>query len=195
MLSYILYFIYSFLIVYIYNLFNIQNYKFISCIYLILLVSMFFLLDIKIIIFCVLLKMFIILTILKSFNNNLGALYDNNNIIHLIWNINNKVIKFLTYIFNPIYKYLDIILNKIKSYVINNIFFTPSKKKDEIDNKSDLVEIQNVLNNLNKIDTKVSNNNFKQLLNTNKNKNKTTTKQTKELINMFEQLNNIFKDL
>ncbi len=193
MLSYILYFIYLFLIVYIYNLFNIENYKFISCIYLNLLVSMFFLLDIKIIIFCVLLTMFVILTMLKSFNNNLGASYDNNNVTRTIWNINNKVIKFLTYIFNPIYKYLDVKLNKVKSYAINNILFSSPKKKDEIINKKELTEIQNALNNINFIDNKVGNNNFKQFLNTNKNK--TTTKQTKELINMFEQLNNIFKDL
>ena len=159
---------------------------------------MFFLLDIKIIIFCVLLTMFVILTILKSFNNNLGAPYDNNNVTQTIWNINNKVIKFLTYIFSPIYKYIDVKLNKVKSYAINNILFSSPKKKDEINNKKELTEIQNVLNNINFIDNKVGinkvgNNNFKQMLNTNKNK--TTTKQTKELVNMFEQLNNIFKDL
>jgi hypothetical protein len=164
---------------------------------------MFFLLDIKIIIFCVLLTMFVILTILKSFNNNLGAPYDNNNVTQTIWNINNKVIKFLTYIFNPIYKYIDVKLNKVKSYAINNILFSSPKKKDEINNKKELIEIQTALNNINLMDNKVGinkvginkigNNNFKQLLNTNKNK--TTTKQTKDLVNMFEQLNNIFKDL
>jgi hypothetical protein len=196
---------YSLMIVYIYNKCNIKNYKSVSCIFLKLLVILFYLLDVRIIIVGILLLLMVILCITNIFNNNILSTYDNNYIIKMIWKGNGFIIDYLLYIYTPIYKYFDIGINKLVNFLTS-----PKSGNNEIKNgnsHNELEKLESLFKNINE-QMEVSHNPTQPKLfqNTNlakggynnkhkfKNNRNNIDKQTKELINMFEQLSNIIKE-
>jgi hypothetical protein len=190
---------YSLIIVYIYNKCNIKNYKSMSCIFLKLLVLLFYLLDIKLIIAGVILLLLVLVCITNMFNNNILATCDNNYIINMLWKGNNFIIVFLMYLYTPIYKYIDIGIGKLI-----NLLTSPKQvksKNESIQGAKELEQLELMFKNINEqMETPPS----KQTINSNltkggysnKHKHNRTNmdKQTKELINMFDQLSSILKE-
>lgn len=200
---------YSLMIVYIYKKCNIENYKSMSCIFLKLLVILFYLLDTRIIIAGIILLLLVVMYITTIFNNNILAKCDNNYMINMVWKGCRFIISLLNYLFAPIYKYFDIGINKLVNYL------TSPKSNKGISNKevNELEKLELLFKNINeqipstspntntalgtnpntnfgpKSNKMGSINNFK--LKNNKNN---IDKQTKDLINMFEQLSNILKE-
>lgn len=196
---------YSLMIVYIYNKCNIKNYKSVSCIFLKLLVILFYLLDVRLIIVGILLLLMVILCITNIFNNNILSTYDNNYIIKMIWKGYGFIIDYLLYIYTPIYNYFDIGINKLVNFLTS-----PKSGNNEIksgNSHNELEKLESLFKNINE-QMEVSHNPTQPKLfqNTNlakggynnkhkfKNNRNNIDKQTKELINMFEQLSNIIKE-
>jgi hypothetical protein len=204
---------YSLMIVYIYNKCNIKNYKSMSCIFLILLVILFYLLDIKLIIVGAVLLLMVIICITNMFNNNILSMCDNNNIVNMLWKGNSFIISFLLYIYAPIYKYFDIGINKLVNLLISPKLIKTGYENNGCnelnnnDNDNELKKLESIFKNINE-QMEVSHNPTQPKLfqNTNlakggynnkhkfKNNRNNIDKQTKELFNMFEQLSNIIKE-
>jgi hypothetical protein len=191
---------YSLIIVYIYNKCNIKNYKSMSCVFLKLLVLLFYLLDIKLIIAGVILLLLVLVCITNIFNNNILSMCDNNYIINILWKGNNFIISFLLYIYTPIYKYIDIKINKLI-----NLLTSPKlieSKNKSIQSSNELEQLELMFKNINEqpmsIKQTINSVNLSKDGYSNKHKfknNRTNIdKQTKELINMFEKLNSILQE-
>jgi hypothetical protein len=108
----------------------------------------------------------------------------------MLWKGNTFIINSLSYIYTPIYKYVDIVINKIVNFLTS-----PKSIKNDCGNKdyNELEKLESIFKNINEQTTNLG----KVGYNTNKNKfknNRNIDKQTKELINMFEQLSNIIKE-
>lgn len=180
---------YSLMIVYIYNKCNIKNYKSVSCIFLTLLLILFYLLNLRLIIAGVILLLLVVIYIISIFNNNILSMCDNNYIINMLWKGNTFIINFLSYIYTPIYKYVDIVINKIVNFLTSP---KPVKNVNENKDYNELEKLESIFKNINEQTTnlgKVGYNKHKF-----KNNRNNIDKQTKELINMFEQLSNIIKE-
>jgi hypothetical protein len=225
---------YSLMIVYIYKKCNISAYKSMSCIFLKLLVILFYLLDMNLIIAGIIILLLVMVCITNMCNNNILAKYDNNFMINILWNGYRFIISFLMYIYAPIYKYFDIGINKLVNFLtspksnksINNKGISEIEKLESIfKNINEQIPFTNTNTNTNTTNTNTTNTNTTNT-NTNANTNITNTtnttntntknsinnktgfnnnfkskinrhnvdKQTKELINMFEQLSSILKD-
>jgi hypothetical protein len=197
---------YSLMIVYIYKKCNIENYKSMSFIFLKLLVILFYLLDTRIIIAGIILLLLVVMYITTIFNNNILAKCDNNYMVNMVWKGCRFIISLLNYLFAPIYKYFDIGINKLINYL------TSPKSNNGIGNKevNELEKLELIFKNINEQIPSTSTNpalgpNFKPNLSTKinkmgsinnfklKNNKNNIDKQTKDLINMFEQLSNILQ--
>jgi hypothetical protein len=196
---------YSLMIVYIYKKCNIENYKSMSFIFLKLLVILFYLLDTRIIIAGIISLLLVVIYITTIFNNNILAKCDNNYMVNMVWKGCRFIISLLNYLFAPIYKYFDIGINKLVNYL------TSPKSNKGIGNKevNELEKLELIFKNINEQIPSTSTNpdpnpstalglksnkmgftnNFKL-----KNNKSNIDKQTKDLINMFEQLSNILKE-
>lgn len=204
----LLFMFYSLIVVYIYNKCSIKNYKTMSCLFLKLMIILFYLLDIKLVIAGTILLLLLIISISNIFNNNLLSSCDNNCIVNMLWKGNNFIINSLIYLFKPIYNYFDSGLNKLI-----NLLTSPQVNK----NKNELEKLESLLQNINgmvDVGGKVNvggkgdvggkggiesiigkmgiNNKIKNKKMYHKNNN--MEKNTHDLIKMFEQLNNILKD-
>lgn len=187
---------YSLMIVYIYNKCNIKNYKSVSCIFLTLLLILFYLLNPRLIIAGVILLLLVVIYIISIFNNNILSMWDNNYIINMLWKGNTFIINSLSYIYTPIYKYVDIVINRIINFLTS-----PKQVKNDCRNKdyNELEKLESIFKNINEQTTNLGKVGYYNTnTNTNKHKFKNSRnnidKQTKELINMFEQLSNIIKE-
>ena len=200
---------YSLMIVYFYKKCNISAYKSMSCIFLKLLVILFYLLNARLIIAGIILLLLAMVCMTNMFNNNILAKCDNNYMINMLWKGYGFIISSLNYLYAPIYKYFDIGINKLVKYLTS-----PKSNKDNGNKEiGEIEKLESIFKNINEqllhnpINNPVHNpvhnsvhnqihnpkvgfsNNFKSKSNRNN-----IDKQSKELISMFEQLSSILKD-